>query len=173
MSLFEHYSMNIPILSPSLDFLTDLHIKHFIVIEKSHIWRRLNGSSLPYSKDYTGSARVLAFNITKLTSGSPCNTTKRTSVSQFIALDPNNDYDECAVRHWLSFSDYFSLPHIVYFNSINHLVEILNQMWTDKTLLQNIHKKMRLANRSRLKSILHFWRTRLINIAKYSSHQVF
>ena len=156
MKIFEHYGMNIPMFSPSLDFLTFLHMKHFFVLERSHDGTRLKGSKLSYAKDYVGSARVLAFN--------------NGSTKHYKALDPNNDFDERAVRHWLSFSDYYTLPHIVLFNSINHIVKILQEMWKDQSRLHAVHMNMRIANRSRLKSLLRYWRKRLMDIAKSSAH---
>ena len=103
-----------------------------------------------------GSARMLEFN--------------NGATNYYKALDPNNDFDDRAVRHWLSFSYYYSLPHIVLFKSIDHLVKILQEMWQDRSSLQAIHMDMRLANRSRLKSLLRYWRKRLMDIAKASLH---
>ena len=158
MKLFEHYEMSIPMFSPSLDFLTFLHMKHIFVRERVQTGNSpLKGSKLSYAKDYMGSARILEFN--------------NGSTNRYKALDPNNDFDECAVRHWLSFSDYYSLPHNVLFESIDHLVKILQEMWQDRSRLQAIHIDMRLANRSRLKSLLRYWRKRLMDIAKASPHK--
>ena len=142
--------------SPSLDFLTFLHIKHSFVIERCQTGPRLKGSKLSYAKDYVGNARIPALN--------------NGSTKHYIALDPNNDFDERAVRHWLSFSDYYTLPHIVLFNSFDHIVKILQEMWKDQSRLHDIHMNMRIANRSRLKSLLRYWRKRLMDIAKSSAH---
>lgn len=160
MSLFEHYGMGIPIFAPSLDFLTYLHMKDFLVIERTHIWNRRKGSKLPYSPDYRGSARVLISKAGTKNAG-----------QYYVGLDPNNDYDTFAVNHWLSLADYYTLPHIVHFTCIEHLVDILQQMWTEPSRLQAIHAEMVSTNRLRLKSILRFWRRRLMDIAMHSPHK--
>ena len=37
--------------------------------------------------------------------------------------DPNNDLDEDAVHYWLKFADFYQWPHIIYFESVDDLVE--------------------------------------------------
>ena len=88
-----------------------------------------------------------------------------------IILDPHDDYNTRAVRHWLSLADYYTFPHVVLFESAEHLVDILQLMWQTPSLLQSIHERMRLENRSRLKSLLRYWRQRLQDIAQYSPYR--
>ena len=60
MSLYEHYSMCIPIFAPSLGFLTRLHLQHKFVCDKNVIGlgQRQRESELPVHPDYNGYARV-------------------------------------------------------------------------------------------------------------------
>lgn len=41
MSYFEHYRMNIPLFFPSLDFLTDLQLRHDVLSERT--WAMIRG----------------------------------------------------------------------------------------------------------------------------------
>ena len=41
--------------------------------------------------------------------------------------DPNSDLDEDAVFYWLQFSDFYQWPHIIYYESVEDLV---NKMLT-------------------------------------------
>ena len=160
MSLYEHYSMCIPLFAPSLGFLTRLHLQEKFVIDKNviGIGGRQRESHLPVHPDYNGYARVPRTRRRR----SLCNKTK------FITLDPNNDYDERSVRVWLSFSDWATLPQIVHFDSYEQVADILHAMWTYPSRLQAVHDAMRAANRERLKSLLRYWRKRLRDIADHS-----
>lgn len=90
MSYFEQYAMGIPLFTPSLDLMTRLHIKHGFVVEKTPGIRR-NHSLINHHDNYNGSARLLDFD----------------SRGHNIILDPQNDFDYRAVRHWLALSDYY------------------------------------------------------------------
>ena len=156
MSFFEHYTMSIPLFAPTLEFLTHLHLKHFFVREKSHLGTKQQGlSTIPVHPDYNGSALV------RLHKDS----------SKRVALDPSDDSDARNVRYWLSLADFFTFPHVVLFESIEHLVDILQDMWDRPQMLQTIHKAMRIENRNRLKSLLRYWRGRLLDIAEHSPHK--
>lgn len=41
------------------------------------------------------------------------------------ALDPNDDANATAVSHWLAFSDFYTMPHIITFDSPEHAVDII------------------------------------------------
>lgn len=151
MSFYEQYSMSIPLFAPSLDFLTHLHLQYFFVREKSHSARQ-GHSKFPVHPNYNGSAIVPTFR------GS----------DKYVALDPRDDMDARNVRFWLSLSDFFTFPHLTLFESIEHLVHILQEMSNNPELLHAIHKSMRIENRERLKSLLRYWRGRLLDIAANS-----
>ena len=162
MSFFEQYNMGIPLFTPSVEFLAYLHEQYFFVSDKVGVLdiklrRRHGRSKLEAHPAYNGSARVQAL---------PAFDTN----NSYITLDPNNDLDPRALRHWLSLSDFYTMPHVVHFNSIENLVNILDAMWKEPQLLKEISKAMQLENRNRLKSLLRYWRRRLLDIKEHSSH---
>jgi len=98
MSLFEQYRMNIPLVFPSLDLLTQWHYEHGLVSEKT--WDQTLAGIIPNRSNIKG---VL------------------TNVP-----DPNNDRDRTAIRYWLNFSDFYQWPHIIYYESTDDLIKKLN-----------------------------------------------
>ncbi|CAF0809119.1 unnamed protein product [Adineta ricciae] len=97
MSLFEQYRMNIPLLFPSLDLLTQWHLKYSVVNEKT--WDQAWYGTIPNGSRIPG-----------VLSGVP---------------DPNNDRDRTSVRYWLNFSDFYQWPHVTYYDSTDDLVQKL------------------------------------------------
>ena len=97
MSLFEQYRMNIPLLFPSLDLLTQWHLKYGLVGEKT--WDQTLYGIRPSRSHIDGYLTDIP--------------------------DPNNDLDRRAVRYWLNFSDFYQWPHITYFESTDDLIEKL------------------------------------------------
>lgn len=147
--------MGIPLFAPTLEFLTQLHLQYFFVRERSHTTRQGQGYMFHKHPDYNGSAIIPLFK------GS----------DKYISLDPGDDYDARNVRFWLSLADFYTFPHLTYFDSIEHLVEILQVIWNKPDILQMIHASMRIENRERLKSLLRYWRRRLLDIAVHSPHK--
>jgi len=98
MSLFEQYRMNIPLVFPSLDLLTQWHYEHGLVNEKT--WDQTLSGIIPSRSTIVG---VL------------------TNVP-----DPNNDRDRTAIRYWLNFSDFYQWPHIIYYESTDDLIKKLD-----------------------------------------------
>jgi hypothetical protein len=100
MSFFEHYRMGIPILAPSLGLLTRWHMDMRMVGERS--WdmafyhRVSNGSVLPRHP---------------------------TAIAPY---DPNDDTDPASVAWWLQWSDYYTFPHVILFDSWQDLLDKLN-----------------------------------------------
>ena len=155
--------MGIPLFTPSLDFLAYLHEQYFFVSDRVGVLdvkerRRHGRSKLDAHPAYNGSARVHVLH--------PNGTNNPN-----ILLDPNNELDSRALRHWLSLSDFYTIPHVVHFNSIEDLVNILEAMWKEPLRLQAISKAMQLENRNRLKSLLRYWRRRLLDIKEHSPHK--
>lgn len=160
-------------------------MEHYLVYDKTLNDRvRQNGSALPCHPAYSGSCRViLSSNSASNSSSGPPNTDK---TGRIEALDPNNDSDERAVRHWLSLSDYYTFPHVVLFSSAEHLVDILESLTHDGNdsvgvdgdsrrwkRLRAISEAMRQVNRTQLKRLLRYWRTRLLDIAQRSPNAPF
>jgi hypothetical protein len=100
MSFFEHYRMGIPVIAPSLSLLTRWHMDMHMVGERS--WdmafyhRVSDGSALP--RHPAASA----------------------------PYDPNDDTDPAAVAWWLQWSDYYTFPHVILFDSWQELLDKLN-----------------------------------------------
>ena len=84
-------------------------------------------------------------------------------------LDPNNEVDPVSVSYWFSLSDFYTFPHIVTFNSTEQLVEILQDITLDS--LRDISKQMHRWNIQELKNLLRYWRRRLSDIARLSTHR--
>lgn len=53
------------------------------------------------------------------------------------------------------------------FQSIKNLVNIFDEMWKEPLRLKAISNSMRLENRVRLKSLLRYWRGRLLDISEH------
>ncbi|CAF1093636.1 unnamed protein product [Rotaria sordida] len=135
MSLFEQYRMNIPLLAPSLDLLTKWHYEYGVVNEKT--WdQTLHGIR-------SNSSRIKGV---------------LTNVP-----DPNNDLDRISIRYWLNFSDFYQWPHIIYYESIDDLIEKL--ISTD---FRMISEKMKIYNKQVGKTVLKKWQHILNNIKQYS-----
>jgi hypothetical protein len=99
MSIFEQYTMNIPLFFPSLDLLTEWHMNYSVVCERT--WTTVmtgvkqNRSTVPiYNSDWN-------------------------------IPDPNNELDYSAVRYWLNYADFYQWPYITYFNSSDDLISKL------------------------------------------------
>ena len=178
MSFFEQYRMNIPIIAPTLEFLTRLHMEHYLVYDKTLLNKvRQNGSALSCHPAYTGSSRVLLF--------TNSNGSSDRSPSRVVTLDPNNDSDARAVRHWLSLADYYTFPHVLHFHSAEQLVDLLHSMTLDNARVEDsrgnnrwkslraVSEAMRVENRAQLKRLLRYWRTRLLDIAQHSPNAPF
>lgn len=161
MSFFEHYNMGIPLFVPSVEFLAHLHEKYYFVSDRIGVLkveeRRISEhSKIPAHPAFNGSARVLALT--------------PESEDTHVTLDPNNERDARSLRKWLSFADFYTMPHVVLFHSIEDLVDILDAMWKEPRHLQEISNAMRIENRARLKFILRYWRRRLLDIKEHSPH---
>ena len=135
MSLFEQYRMNIPLVFPSLDLLTRWHGEYGLVSEKT--WAQALYGTLPNGSRISG---VLP-----------------------DEPDPNNDHDRRSIRHWLSLSDFYQWPHIIYYESTNDLVDKLSS-----TDFGEVSKRMKKYNKQMRKSLVAKWQGILDNIKQYS-----
>lgn len=93
-SLTEQYRMNIPLFFPTIDLLAKWHVQYGVVRQRT--WMGYMSR-----KEATSHIRGVIPNIP----------------------DPNNDLDEDAVKYWLKFSDFYQWPHIIYFESVDDLVQ--------------------------------------------------
>ena len=97
MSFFEHYRMNIPLFVPSLDFLVELDIKHYLISERT--WDKIYGKGISDHSTIPKDPHFVLHN-----------------------YDPNDEINKDSVRYWLSKADYYTKPHIQYFDSFEDLI---------------------------------------------------
>jgi hypothetical protein len=126
MSFYEHYRMGIPILAPSLTLLTAWHMEYLLVSERT--WdTALAGSP-------------------KTASAIP----RHAGADELY--DPNDEFDEAAVRYWLGFSDFYVFPHVLLFDSWEHLVALLQG-----TDLEGVSKQMLAASAEQETAVAAQW----------------
>ncbi|CAF0819703.1 unnamed protein product [Rotaria sordida] len=118
MGIFEQYTMNIPLFFPSIDLLSEWHVKYSIVFDRT------------WEKALTGVSKN-------------CSTIPGYDLNSTIP-DPNNEYDYSSIRYWLQFADFYQWPHITYFNSIDDLaIKLINTNLTfiSEQMSEYNHKK--------------------------------
>lgn len=113
MSIFEQYSMNIPLFFPSIDLLTTWHLEYYVIYDRT--WdRALTGVGKSHSiiPRYDSNSTV---------------------------PDPNNEHDYASIHYWLKYADFYQWPYITYFNSFDDLALKLSR--TNLTLIsENMSK---------------------------------
>ena len=95
MSMFEQYRMGVPLLFPSLAFLVRLQMDFAPVSERT--WARVWGKGAVNASELPAHATVWW-------------------------PDPNDDVHEQPLQFWLAKSDYYVMPHIVYYSSWDDLL---------------------------------------------------
>ena len=131
-SLTEQYRMNIPLFFPSINLLTKWHVEYQVVRQ-----------------------RTWAGYMMKRLSASPIGGVEDSWP------DPNNDIDEDAIRYWLKFADFYQWPHIIYFDSVDDLV---NKMLTVN--LNNVSSSMKNYNAVVRQDIKNTWSKVLLKITE-------
>jgi hypothetical protein len=129
MSILEQHRAGIPIIVPSLALLSEWHLHHGIVFQR--VWATVFGSESLKSA-------VAGHN-----------------ESRHGALDPNAEKDATAIAHWLAFSDFYTLPHVLTFDSFEHLVHIV-----DHTDWAAVSARMRGFNVQQRHQLLEAWTIR-------------
>lgn len=140
MSVFEQYHMNIPLFFPAHATFVEWNIKHRLLYDRTSamLWGFSTGSDI------------------------------KPHASRRAIPDPNDERDPNSQSYWLRLSDFYTLPHVVHFGSVQELVELLHSVTRER--LFAISADMRAFNRSQLKHLLHFWRERLVDIANASQN---
>ena len=141
MSISEHYKMGIPLFFPAHDTFVEWNMNYRLAYDRVYF-------ATEARKEFSKGSEIPPHE------------------SQRGIPDPNDESDPVSQHHWFLLADYYTLPHITYFHSIKHLVDILQSMSRDSLL--TISAKMRAFNREQLKHLLNYWRTRLINISASS-----
>ena len=83
--------------------------------------------------------------------------------------DPNDEWDMKAVREWLQYADFVSLPELMPFDSVEHLAVQLAGSTRD--FLYVISNNICARNRETLRQLLVYWRRRLVDIARLSPNK--
>ena len=98
MSMFEQYRMGLPLVFPSLAFLVKLQVDYAPLSERT--WARVHGRGAVSGSDIPGHPTVWW-------------------------PDPNNDVEPQAIQYWLAKSDYYVMPHVLYYDDWDDLVRLL------------------------------------------------
>jgi hypothetical protein len=101
MAVFQWRAMGIPMFAPSLDLLTTWHMRYGLVFERRVDWQSAGTRQ--------GS----------LVGAHP------NARAELRGLDPNDERDPVAVRFWLGKADIYTCPHVVLFDSLEHLLHLL------------------------------------------------
>jgi hypothetical protein len=129
MSFYEQYNMGIPLLAPSLSLLTKWHMDYLMVSERT--WDTvLQGNP-------------------KRSSAIPRHPSVSESEEPF---DPNDEFNEEAVSHWLSYSDFYHFPHIILFDSWQDAVAKLAEID-----LEDVSRKMLLHSKAVEEELVSTW----------------
>lgn len=140
MSIFEQYRMNIPLFFPSLALLTQWHLKHFVLKEKS--WEGMRSPNNP-----------------------PCNSTIPPHPTQMDVPNPNDECSKSSIEHWLKFADFYNWPHIILYESFDDLISKM-----ESTNYEEVSSKMASHNKEAKKDIVQRWKEVLKTVATYSDH---
>jgi hypothetical protein len=125
MSIFEQYTANIPLFVPTKDFLIELYKNKKPGILKEMSW----------NSDY--------------------NNQSKSFIEYKKPHDPNDYLNVDSVYHWLQYADFYDtnwMPHIIQFNSFEHLKELV-----DTTDTNDVSNKMKLFNSKRKSLIYNMW----------------
>jgi hypothetical protein len=124
--------MGIPILAPSLTLLSKLHTSNGFLSHKcpgNVPWRSTAKQQMksPLSRD----ARL--WRTTESSSpDAPC-----------CANDPNDACTVSAVSKWLQFADWYTWPHILYFETPADLLLQTNRLLSNSTLRNDLSKRQK------------------------------
>jgi hypothetical protein len=132
MTFFELYKMNIPQFFPSPKLLAKWDLEHGLLKERS--WKRTLNETIRSSKS--------DYKIDK------CSKDK-------YKYDPNDEVNPDAISYWMSFSDFYQFPHLIYFDSWADLLE--KALNTDFLEVSN---KMKLFNLKFENNLIDQWNNR-------------
>jgi hypothetical protein len=146
MSGFEWYRMGIPMFVPSLDMLTKLQVDWSLLNERSwpmiHGRGKLSRSDIEPHYDYVERDNVGGK--AHAAGGQP--------------FDPNNEKHADAIKYWLSYSDFYHWPHVQYFDSWEHLLQMLGGSASERVDLAAVSAGMMEYNRKLKQQLNHQWR---------------
>ena len=86
--------------------------------------------------------------------------------SQQHRPDPNDDADPVAIRYWIQYADFYQLPNITYYDSVDHLARILRG--ASAARLRDISRAMAAHNERIKTELVAQWTQILRRIADHS-----
>ena len=137
MSYREFYRLNIPMYAPSLKLLLTWHLEDRIMRERT--WEAALGDQENPRRYVVSRGSFIPAHPDAI----------------YPHLDPNNEYDVASLKHWLQQSDFYQLPHVQYFDSIDDLIEQL----TFQTIssLRAVSRRMRAFNADLEANLTESW----------------
>jgi len=136
MSIFEQYRMNIPLFFPSKRLLLEWEMDGRGIMK-----------GIQTKHPNAGGFRM------------PAHRTQRNVPDPTVR-------DRASANYWNQFCDWYHIPHVIYFDNVTHLVEILNAMTTDK--LRQVSDAMRHYNLRFKDELLEKWKQVLRRVASIS-----
>ena len=136
MSMFEQYRMNIPLFFPSKILLGNWQQEYMIMNERTWdgVFKKIpSGSNLPPHP------------------------------SQSSIPDPNSETNRTAINYWIQFADFYTFPHITYYDSATDLVRKLAVTDLQKTSAQMARYNLRFREK-----LLKQWTDILLAAARHS-----
>lgn len=129
MSFFEQYRLNIPLLVPSRRLLASWAVSSGVLEQRT--WASVFGM---------------------------CSVSSPVEAHPDSAnhSDPNNDHDEQSVFEWLEKADFYTFPHVLYWDSLEHLVELAAGRLVDLALVSH---SMRMYNLDQGRVIRQQWKS--------------
>ncbi len=125
ISMCEHYRMNIPLFFPTLNLLTRWHQEHGVITNRTFNKERQNLGEKGDKSPLDGVAGH---------------------------FDPNDETSERNLIYWLRYADFYQWPYIVHYDSIDHLVYLL-----ESSNLPALSYKMNRFNKKLKNDILKKW----------------
>jgi len=89
--------------------------------------------------------------------------------SQRHLPDPNDEQDRDAIKYWIKLSDFYQLPHIQHYDSVDDLVNKLNTI--SMTTLKEISQRMNSFNVQLKDELISKWKTILKKITESSPNR--
>jgi hypothetical protein len=128
MSFFEQYRLNVPLLVPSRRLLASWAVSSGVLEQRT--WASVFGL---------------------------CSVSSPVAPHPAFAnqSDPNNDHNEQAVYEWLEHADFYTFPHVLYWESPEHLVELAAGRLANLALVSH---RMRMHNLDQGRVIREQWK---------------
>ena len=99
----------------------------------------------------------------------PANSSISAHPTQQHLPDPNDEQHLKAIKYWIQLADFYRLPHLFHYDSIDHLAAILSKLSVAD--LMSVSQKMDEFNIKEKQDLLGKWTTILRTVAYYSPNR--